>query len=437
MRSSFALLFTILFSTSCTQNTVIDPYTEEEPQSKKVKVGYFSPIYAKPGSNILTVALKNPIPFEETGKVIYYQDYIFINKPQEGIHIVNNSDPDNPINQGFIQLKGNIDMTIIDDFLYADQFSALVVLDIQNLNQIFMIEDFTVSEIFNYNRYWAFNPENSSDEYEYYQTEFIDDKQGIVIGWNLEIRLELIEFNRFMILEDLQTQSLNATDDTPGFEAQENRQSQAGSLTRFLPIDNLLYTLNEWELILFEIAENHKPLRFGKTSTNSSAETLFSLNDFLFIGTTTGMLVYAIDNPKNPTFQSQIDHFRSCDPVVADEEYAYVTLRGGTNCFTDRNELQIISLKDPENLEVVSRQILFNPHGLTVYEEYVIVCDGTAGIKVVDVSDKTSPKVVNTYPVDFAYDIILDYPRAIVVGGGKVYQYDISQLPELELISQY
>ena len=114
-----------------------------------------------------------------------------------------------------------------------------------------------------------------------------------------------------------------------------------------------MYALNEWELILFEIDENKRPLRFGKTPTNSSAETLFRLNELLFVGTTTGMFVYGIKDTRNPVFFSRIDHFRSCDPVVADQDFAYVTLRGGTNCFTDRNELQIISLEDPKNLEVV------------------------------------------------------------------------------------
>ncbi|MDC0872241.1 hypothetical protein OAP80_02430 [Flavobacteriaceae bacterium] len=436
MRLNIFLLFTLIFSISCSIDTLIESSAEAESQSKKIKVGYFSPIYASPGSDILTVALKDPTPFEETGKIIHYQDYIFINKPQEGIHIVNNSDPKNPINEGFIQIKGNIDMAIIDDFLYADQFSALVVLDLQDLEHVSLIEDFTVKEIFNYNRYWAFDPDDSSDEYEFYQLESVDDKQGIVVGWNLKIRLELMDFRRYPFLNNTSDLVEIVEEETSQNDINGNRQSQAGSMTRFLPVDNLLYTLNEWELILFEITENHKPLRFGKTGTNNSAETLFRLNDYLFIGTTTGMLIYGIDSPKNPTFLSRIDHFRSCDPVVADEEYAYVTLRGGTNCFTERNELQIISLKDPENLEVMSRQILFNPHGLSVYEDYIIVCDGTAGIKVVDVSDKTKPEVVNTIAVDFAYDVILDYPKAIVVGGGKVYQYNISQLPELELISQ-
>ena len=364
---------------------------------------------------------------EETGKIIYYKDYIFINKPLEGIHIMNNTDPENPINQGFIQLKGSIDMAIIDDFLYADQFYAMVVLDITNMNDINLIEDYTVKQVFNYDYYWAFDPVEETDAYEYYRFDPIDNEKGIVVGWDLEIRWE--ENYIYDIFRE------NTLDNVVALEDQAPK-SQAGSLARFLPIDNLLYALNEWELILFEIDENKRPLRFGKTPTNSSAETLFRLNELLFVGTTTGMLVYGIEDTRNPAFFSRIDHFRSCDPVVADQDLAYVTLRGGTNCFTDRNELQIISLEDPKNLEVVSRQILFNPHGLAVHENHLIVCDGTAGIKVIDIEDRTAPTIVNMHPVDFAYDVILDYPLAIVVGDGKVYQYDISQLPELTLVSE-
>ena len=74
----------------------------------------------------------------------------------------------------------------------------------------------------------------------------------------------------------------------------------------------------------------------------------------------------------NPNYINSIEHFRSCDPVVADLSYAYVTLRGGTNCFTETNELQIIDIRDPQNLTVVSRQVMFNPHGLAIHENFFI-----------------------------------------------------------------
>ena len=79
---------------------------------------------------------------------------------------------------------------------------------------------------------------------------------------------------------------------------------------------------------------------------------------------------------------------------------------------------------------------MFNPHGLAIVDNHLLVCDGTAGIKVVDVTDRTRPKVVNTYPIDFAYDVIVHYPVAIVVGEQTMHQYDISNLPEMVKISE-
>ncbi|MDG1023194.1 MAG: hypothetical protein P8O72_04040 [Flavobacteriaceae bacterium] len=427
--------FVLLLLVTCTKNIYINPETTEEGGRRATKVAYYIPQYAAPNEGPLKVERIAPQPMEETGKILYYQNYIFINKPQEGIHLIDNSDPSNPINEAFITLKGNIDLSIIDGYLYADQFSALVVIDIRDLNNIQFIESYTLSEIFNYDRYWAFEVIDQADAYEYVRFENIEDNKGIVVGWELEIRWENIPKNRFIFLDGFTQNYESAALAIEEVQSDTSIISQAGSLARFLPIGGFLYVLNQWELILFEIDTNYQPLRYGKTPLNNNAETLFQLNDLLFIGTTTGMLLYDVSRPTNPEFINSVDHFRSCDPVVADEKYAYVTLRGGTNCFTTRNELQIIALEDPENLEVISSQLLFNPHGLAIYQNYVLVCDGTAGMKVVDVSNREKPEVVNTYPIPFAYDVIIDYPSAIVVGEGKLYQYDISKLPQLELIS--
>ena len=202
-------------------------------------------------------------------------------------------------------------------------------------------------------------------------------------------------------------------------------------MTRFLPIDRYLYTINFNELILFSIGEDYRPTRFAKLDTRTQAETLFQLNDLLFIGSTTGMLMYNVSSPSNPEYINSINHFRSCDPVVADKSYAYVTLRGGTNCFTETNELQIIDIQDPQKLEVVSRQVMFNPHGLALHQDFLIVCDGSAGLKILNVADREKPEVVNEEAIPFAYDIIVDFPSAVVVGEGVIYQYDLSALPAI------
>ena len=141
--------------------------------------------------------------------------------------------------------------------------------------------------------------------------------------------------------------------------------------------------------------------------------------------------MYDVANPANPEYLNSIDHFRSCDPVVADAAYAYVTLRGGTNCFTQANELQIIDIQNPSELSVVARQALYNPHGLAIWDDYLVVCDGSAGLKIIDISDREEPEVLNTVTIPFAYDIIIDYPNAMVVGESKLYQFDLSNLPEI------
>ena len=412
----------LLASCSLFKDEIID-------DREMVDVAYFVPQYETTAQLAAKVTVESPKDYAEAGKIVTYQNYIFINKPNEGIHVVDNSNPATPVNLHFINIPGSLDLTIIDDHLYSDMFSALVVFDISDVTLPDLIEDFTVEEVFYYNPYRTLdNVSRPEVGYDYTQYESIDDSRGIVTGWEVEIRQEPLEDQiLYLRLEDTAIAETTSSDQSNGF----NEVSTAGSMTRFLPIDRYLYTINFNELVLFSIGDNYQPSRFARLDTGTQAETLFQLNNLLFVGSTTGMLMYDVTSPSNPNYLNSIEHFRSCDPVVADENYAYVTLRGGTNCFTETNELQIIDIRTPEELSVVARQVMFNPHGLAIHEDYLLVCDGTAGLKVVDVSNREQPEILSTDNVPFAYDIIVDFPSALVVGEGVLYQYDLSNLPEI------
>ena len=422
LKISSLSLCLLLASCSLFKDEIID-------DREMVDVAYFIPQYETTEQLAAKVTVESPKDYAEAGKIVTYQNYIFINKPNEGVHVVDNSNPAAPVNLHFINIPGSLDLTIIDDHLYSDMFSALVVFDISDVTQPDLIEDFTVEEVFYYNPYrtldTSIRPEGG---YTYTQYESIDNSQGIVTGWEVEIRQEPLEEQiMYLRLEDTAVAETTSTDQANGF----NEVSTAGSMTRFLPIDRYLYTINFNELVLFSIGDNYQPSRFARLDTGTQAETLFQLNDLLFVGSTTGMLMYDVTSPGNPNYLNSIEHFRSCDPVVADENYAYVTLRGGTNCFTQTNELQIIDIRTPEELSVVARQVMFNPHGLAIHQDYLLVCDGSAGLKVVDVSDREEPQILSTENIPFAYDIIVDFPSALVVGEGVLYQYDLSNLPEI------
>jgi len=412
----------LLASCSLFKDEIID-------DREMVDVAYFVPQYETTAQLAAKVTVESPKDYAEAGKIVTYQNYIFINKPNEGIHVVDNSNPATPVNLHFINIPGSLDLTIFDDHLYSDMFSALVVFDISDVTLPDLIEDFTVEEVFYYNPYRTLdNVSRLEVGYDYTQYESIDDSRGIVTGWEVEIRQEPLEDQiLYLRLEDTAIAETTSSDQANGF----NEVSTAGSMTRFLPIDRYLYTINFNELVLFSIGDNYQPSRFARLDTGTQAETLFQLNNLLFVGSTTGMLMYDVTSPSNPNYLNSIEHFRSCDPVVADENYAYVTLRGGTNCFTETNELQIIDIRTPEELIVVARQVMFNPHGLAIHEDYLLVCDGTAGLKVVDVSNREQPEILSTDNIPFAYDIIVDFPSALVVGEGVLYQYDLSNLPEI------
>jgi hypothetical protein len=327
-------------------------------------------------------------------------------------------------------------MSIVDDHLYVDMFSSLAVFDIRDVLSPKFKENFTVEDVFDYDAFWNFPFEIWEDPNSYIEyREYPDKTKGIVVDWQTEIVREKRSLYDYRYFSDSAIPEVALSSEDGNIDGVQ-QTSTAGSMTRFLPINGYLYTINFNELVLFQIGSDYRPSPWIKKNTQTQAETLFQLNDLLFVGSVNGMLVYDISDAADPDFINRIEHMRSCDPVVADTNYAYVTLRGGTNCFTDINELQIIDIQDPQNLSVVSRKDMYNPHGLGIYNDHLIICDGTAGIKIVDVSTATKPSIVNSASVQFAYDVIIDYPHALIVGDTDLYQYDISNLPEMQLISQ-
>ena len=134
----------LLVSCSLFQDDIID-------DREMVDVAYFIPQYETTTQLAARVTVEDPKDYAEAGKIITYQNYIFINKPNEGVHVVDNSNPAAPVNLHFISIPGSLDLSIIDNHLYSDMFSALVVFNISDVTQPELIEEFTVEEVFHYN----------------------------------------------------------------------------------------------------------------------------------------------------------------------------------------------------------------------------------------------------------------------------------------------
>ena len=110
------------------------------------------------------------------GKLNYKDGYLFISETKKGIHIIDNRNLNNPINIGFIKLPGNYDIATKGDYLYADSYLDLVVFDISSINSIVEV-----------NRL-----ENNFENY-YINQGLYDDTQGVIVGYNEEVKEEFIE----------------------------------------------------------------------------------------------------------------------------------------------------------------------------------------------------------------------------------------------------
>ncbi len=130
MKAHPLFLSVIFLFISCERDT--DNIDDED----WVNVTYVTPVYQTASAIAEQVTVEDLKEQTSLGKIITYQNYVFVNEPMEGVHIVDNSDPSNPTNLSFLSIPGNLDISIIDDYLFIDMFSSLAVFDISDLSKI-------------------------------------------------------------------------------------------------------------------------------------------------------------------------------------------------------------------------------------------------------------------------------------------------------------
>lgn len=174
------------------------------------------------------------------------------------------------------------------------------------------------------------------------------------------------------------------------FSDNMNLTGQGGSMARFTVHDNYLYTVNDNTLKMFNLSYPAQPeyLERKDQPLNFGIETIFNMDTLLFIGSQDGMYIYSVVRPEFPQQLAYVSHIRSCDPVVASGNYAYVTLNSqNVWCGNTSNVLNIYDISDIRNPKLEVTERLNGPKGLGIDGNKLFVCDAKSGIRVYDVSD--------------------------------------------------
>ncbi|MDR1860338.1 MAG: hypothetical protein LBR06_05405 [Bacteroidales bacterium] len=90
----------------------------------------YAPVYMTRAELEQSVKYIAPTPLHTTGKIYFYNPYIFINEQYKGVHVINNSEPKNPVNEGFITAPGCMDMAVKDGILYLDNAVDIVAFNL-------------------------------------------------------------------------------------------------------------------------------------------------------------------------------------------------------------------------------------------------------------------------------------------------------------------
>jgi hypothetical protein len=203
-------------------------------------------------------------------------------------------------------------------------------------------------------------------------------------------------------------------------------------MARFAIAGNYLYTVGTRDLTLFDISNPAEPQKQNEIPLGWDIETIFPYGDKLFIGTQTGMQILSIADPAAPKHLSYFRHVVSCDPVVTDGRYAYITLSTGTACRQATNELQIADLQNITSPELVAKYDMTNPKGLGIDQNTLFVCDN--GLKMYDATNVKALELKKHFSIN-AYDVIPNNGHLLVIGSDGFYQYRYTA-NTLELLSK-
>ena len=221
-------------------------------------------------------------------------------------------------------------------------------------------------------------------------------------------------------------------------------QGVSGSITRFAVNGNYMYVLNQNEVQTYDITDRANPVLKHRLATDWGLETITFYDNSLFLGSTTALYILDITNPAVPVIQAKSDRlstvgFTGCDPVAVNGDYAYSTIKVIENIcgvISAESALIVYDVSNKSNPKVLGTYPMNIPNGLGYKDNYLFVCE--EGSDVLVVYDITNPAALElapvTVPMTDPYDLIVDGQRMIVSTKTDFQIFDVSQLPQIRKI---
>jgi hypothetical protein len=307
---------------------------------------------------------------------------LYVSDQFTGVHVYDVADPAAPRAVTTIALDGNRGSAVKDDILYASEKNKLHVYRREG-------DTFTLVTTL-------------ESEYDY---------DGGDVPWN-----EGPDEYSFACV-------CGTRDESPVMPAS---QSGGSSYATFAVIDDYLYRVDRYQLVVYDIQAPAAPVELQRLTLDWTIETIYPTPEYLFIGGESGMFVCDRADPANPDLIGMVQHIRACDPVVVSGDIAYVTVRGGNQCGASPDELMIVDVSSPSAPRVVGVKPLATPHGLALREPFLYVSTGQSGYTLLDVTRPTAPAELEKWADWPTKDFLWSNDLLYVLGFDDLRIYDVS-----------
>lgn len=353
------------------------------------------------------------------GKIYIGDKFLLIGEKEEGIHVFDNTNPNNPVAISFLQLPMTREFYVDGDFIYAEghyDFMKIDMADMYNPSMVSRVE-------------YAFGESNKNDEGKdiigfTYQTV----TESFELG---SPEAEALQHDTYLFY-DYQENLIPVSSVPSSFVGAGG--DVKGTLNKITTLNNYAYVLGSSEVFVF--SDNGNSMSFAnRVYVTSDAETIYPYDNYLYVGSQSSMELLSTTNPEYPTHVSSYWHPTSCDPVLPHGDYAYVTLRTADNsgCEGDENTLDIIDMTDVFNPVPLNSVVMDSPYGLGMDGNYLWIGQGYNGLTLLDNSNPANPSIIKTFNGVKAFDVIPNpyQPNAIYVTGNngmELYSVDYNAL---------
>lgn len=395
----------------CTKDTVSETYT------------FYRPVYetSDAARNNIKSAVAQPV--QSPGKLVIKDHYLYLTESGKGVHIIDYSNPREPKNIAFVAVPGNADIAVRGNYLYADCYTALAVINIAEPEHA-KLENF-VNSVFP-DRYYGLAADTGKMIVSW-------QKVDTTVSRHFSESFDKSLDGRVIVVNDIASFSSSASYNN-GAGSVSN--STGGSMARFALADDRMYAVGTGDLKVFNTTVAAKPVYVRAVNIGTGIETIFPYKNNLFIGSQTGMFIYSLSNKDVPALAGQFTHVRTCDPVIAEDKYAYVTLRNGSACGGYTNQLDVLNITSLTSPSLIKSYNLNNPHGLSKEGNLLFICDGTWGLKIFNAENPYDIRQIGVLEGIETFDVIALNGTALVAAKDAFYFVEYSNPAKPTIISR-